>query len=183
MGKRIRVALHARVSTDEQSTTNQLRELRQWAERAGHDVVAEYVDRGISGAKGRDKRPQFDALLKVATQREFDMVAAWIVDGLGHSLQDLVGFLNEIHQHKVDLFVHEEEMDTSTPAGKALLQMCGVVAEFEREIIRERIHSVIKRARVNGTRSGRPFGRPRSEPHVEARIRALRKKQGHSAHW
>src|SRR3954463_823232 len=80
-----RVAIYARVSTDGQSTINQVRELEAWVARVGHTVVSTYVDQGVSGAKGRDKRPQLDKLLKAAVRREFDVVAAWSVDRLGRS--------------------------------------------------------------------------------------------------
>ncbi len=157
----MRVALYGRVSTTNgQTTENQLRELRKVAKRAGWEVVAEYTDEGVSGAKGRDKRPQFDALLKAAVQREFDLVAAWSVDRLGRSLQDLVAFLSELHGVGCDLYLHVQGLDTTTPAGKAMFQMLGVFAEFERSIIKERITGGLGRAREEGTKSGRPFGRP-----------------------
>jgi len=143
-----RVALYARVSTENQTTDNQLIELRAVAERMGWLVVTEFVDQAISGAKGRDKRPAFDLLLKGATRREFDMVAAWSVDRLGRSLQHLVEFLSEIHSSGVDLYLHQQGINTGTPAGKALFQMCGVFAEFERAMIRERVVSGIARSKV-----------------------------------
>ena len=130
-----RAVLYLRVSTIEQTTANQERELRQVAERAGWDVVKVYKDHGISGSKGRDKRPAFDALHKAAARREFDMVMAWSVDRLGRSLQDLISFLSEVHAAGVDLFLHQQGLDTTTPAGKALFQMMGVFAEFERSMI------------------------------------------------
>jgi DNA invertase Pin-like site-specific DNA recombinase len=85
--------------------------------------VKVYRDHGVSGAKGRDKRPQFDALCRDATQRKFDMVMAWFVDRLGRSLQDLVAFLSEIHALKIDLYLHQQGLDTTTPGGKAMFQM------------------------------------------------------------
>src|SRR5207249_3206609 len=91
-----RVAIYARVSTDQQTTENQLAELRAWAQRAGHAVIGEFVDHAITGAKGRDSRPQLDRLLKGVARREFDVIAAWSVDRLGRSLQHLVGFLADI---------------------------------------------------------------------------------------
>lgn len=118
-----RVALYCRVSTAEQTTENQERELRSVAGRAGWLITAVFTDAGISGARGRDKRPGFDQLMKAATRREIDMVAAWSVDRLGRSLQDLVGFLSEIHGAGVDLYLHQQAIDTSTPAGKAMFQM------------------------------------------------------------
>lgn len=150
MNKRTKkVAIYARVSTQDQNTSNQLRELRTVAERAGWDVVAEYVDHGISGAKGRDKRPEFDKLCKAAVRREFDVVMAWSVDRLGRSLQDLVAFLSELHGVGVDLYLHQQGVDTTTPAGKALFQMMGVFSEFERSMIRERVKAGIARVQMD----------------------------------
>jgi DNA invertase Pin-like site-specific DNA recombinase len=132
--------------------------------------VAEFVDHGISGAKGREQRPSFDAMLKAATRREFDLVAAWSVDRLGRSLQDLIGFLGELHALRVDLFLHQQGLDTSTPAGKAMFQMMGVFAEFERAMIRERVQAGLQRARAQG----KQLGRPRVAEQREEQIRALR---------
>jgi DNA invertase Pin-like site-specific DNA recombinase len=169
-----RVALYARVSTESQTTDNQLIELRAVAERMGWLVVTEFVDQAISGAKGRDKRPAFDLLLKGATRREFDMVAAWSVDRLGRSLQHLVEFLSEIHSSGVDLYLHQQGINTGTPAGKALFQMCGVFAEFERAMIRERVVSGIARSKLSGTKSGKPHGRPANLENPEPLVRKLR---------
>jgi DNA invertase Pin-like site-specific DNA recombinase len=108
--------------------------------------VRVYKDHGISGAKGKDKRPQFDALHKAAARREFDVVMAWSVDRIGRSLQDLVGFLSEIHAAGVDLFLHQQGIDTTSPGGKAMFQMLGVFAEFERSIIQERVRAGLRRA-------------------------------------
>ena len=165
-----RAAIYARVSTDHQTTDNQLNELRAVAQRMGWNVVAEYVDHGISGAKGRDQRPQFDAMLKAVTRREVDVIAAWSVDRLGRSLQHLVAFLDELQGKRVDLYLHQQGVDTTTAGGKALFQMCGVFAEFERSMIQERVLAGLKRARAAGTR----LGRPTVGPVVEAAVRALR---------
>lgn len=151
-----RVALYTRVSTDSQTTENQERELREIATRSGWQIVEVYRDHAISGAKGRDQRPAFDALCKDATRRKFDMVMAWSVDRLGRSLQDLVGFLSELHAAGVDLFLHQQGIDTTTPAGKAMFQMMGVFAEFERAMIRERVNSGLARAKAQGKTLGRP---------------------------
>jgi DNA invertase Pin-like site-specific DNA recombinase len=154
-------ALYARVSTrNGQTPENQLRELRAVAKRHGWKAVSVYTDEGVSGAKGRDKRPGLDALLKGVARKEFDVVAAWSVDRLGRSLQDLIGTLNELKAKNVDLYLHKQGLDTSTPAGKAMFQMLGVFAEFEREIIAERIHAGLARAKEQGTKSGNPIGRP-----------------------
>jgi len=151
-----RAVLYLRVSTVDQTTANQERELREIAGRMGCEIVHVYKDHGISGAKGRDKRPQFDRLCRDATKRQFDMVMAWSVDRLGRSLQDLVAFLSELHALRVDLFLHQQGLDTATPAGKAMFQMLGVFAEFERSIIAERVRAGLARARDEGKKLGRP---------------------------
>jgi DNA invertase Pin-like site-specific DNA recombinase len=151
-----RAAIYLRVSTTDQNTDNEEHELRQVAERAGWEVVKVYRDLGISSAKGRDKRPQFDALCHDATKRQFDIVLAWSVDRLGRSLQDLVGFQGEIHSLKIDLRLHQQGIDTTTPAGKALFNMMGVFAEFERSMFQERVRAGLERARREGKRLGRP---------------------------
>jgi DNA invertase Pin-like site-specific DNA recombinase len=158
-----RAAIYARVSTDGQTTDNQLHELRAVAERGGWTVAAEYVDNGVSGAKGRDQRPQFDALIKAGVRREFDVVMAWSVDRLGRSLQHLVGFLDELHAAGIDLYLHQQGIDTTTPAGKTMFQMCGVFAEFERAMIQERVRAGLSRARARGKRLGRPTVHPSKE--------------------
>lgn len=151
-----RIAIYTRVSTDRQTTENQERELRQIAERAGWEVVEVYCDHGISGAKGRDKRPAFDRMLKDATRRRFDMVMAWSVDRLGRSLQHLVSFLEELRGANVDLFLHQQGLDTSTPAGRAMFQMLGVFSEFERSMIVARVRTGLDTARAKGKTLGRP---------------------------
>jgi DNA invertase Pin-like site-specific DNA recombinase len=166
------VALYLRVSTGEQTVENQRRDLLAVCERRGWRVVTEFCDNGVSGAKGRDKRPGFDCLHRAITRREFDIVAAWSVDRLGRSLQDLVTFLGELHGAGVDLYLDRQGVDTSTAAGKALFQMLGVFAEFERSIIQERIAAGIARARAKGTKSGKAFGRPRLSAEREADVRA-----------
>jgi DNA invertase Pin-like site-specific DNA recombinase len=167
-----RAAIYARVSTrnGHQDPETQLLALRQVAERAGWQIAGEYVDHGISGAKGRDQRPAFDRLLKDATRRQFDLVMAWSVDRLGRSLQDLVAFLGDLHAQGVDLYLHIQGIDTTTPGGKALFQMMGVFAEFERAIIQERVCAGLAKARAKGKR----LGRPKVAPSVERAIREAR---------
>ena len=151
-----RVALYVRVSTDHQSVRNQEIELQVVAERHGWTVVTVFKDQGISGAKGRDQRPGFDKLLKAVARREFDMVAAWSVDRLGRSLIDLVGVLQELHAKQVDLYLHQQGIDTTTSSGKAMFQMMGVFAEFERAMVHERVMAGLARARAEGKQLGRP---------------------------
>jgi len=142
--------MYLRVSTIDQTTANQKRELREIAGRMGCEIIKVYKDHGISGAKGRDKRPAFDALCRDATKRQFDMVMAWSVDRLGRSLPDLVAFLSELHALRIDLFLHQRGLDTTTPAGKALFQMMGVFAEFERAMIQERVRAGLKEGKERG---------------------------------
>jgi DNA invertase Pin-like site-specific DNA recombinase len=163
-----RAVLYLQVSTVDQTTANQERELREIAGRIGLEIVKVYKDHGISGAKGRDKRPAFNALCRDATKRQFDVVMAWSVDRLGRSLQDLVGFLSELHALGIDLFLHQQGLDTTTPAGKAMFQMMGVFAEFERSMIRERVRAGLARAKSEGKR----LGRPTIADALEERIRA-----------
>ena len=166
-----RAAIYARVSTSNgQTPENQLAQLREVALKAGWTVIEEFVDHGVSGAKGRDKRPAYDRLCKAATQRQVDVVMAWSVDRLGRSLQDLVAFLADLQASGVDLYLHQQGLDTTTPGGKALYQMMGVFAEFERAMIRERIGAGLQRARKQGKR----LGRPRVPYTTERAIRAAR---------
>jgi DNA invertase Pin-like site-specific DNA recombinase len=136
-----RVAIYVRVSTSRQETANQRSELEAVADRSGWKIVKVFEDAGISGAKGRDKRPGLDAMMKAVNAKEFDMVAAWSVDRLGRSLTDLFSILQALQEKGVDLFLHQQGIDTSTTAGKAMFQMLGVFAEFERGIIRERVNA------------------------------------------
>ena len=162
------VAIYSRVSTNHQTVENQERELRVVAERMDWTVGQVYRDEGISGAKGRSGRPAFNALCKDAARRKFDLVMAWSVDRLGRSLQDLMTFLSELHALKIDLFLHQQGVDTTTAGGKALFQMMGVFAEFERAMIRERVKAGLERARARG----QPLGRRPIDPRKEAAIRA-----------
>ena len=148
--------IYARVSTDSQTTDNQINELNRVAELKGYKIVHTFKDEGISGAKGRDERKGFDELIKGAVKKDFDMILCWSVDRLGRSLQDLVSFLNEIHSVNCDLYIHQSGIDTSTPSGKMMFQMCGVFAEFERGMIRERVISGQNRAKEQGKHIGRP---------------------------
>jgi DNA invertase Pin-like site-specific DNA recombinase len=155
-----RVGVYLRVSTDDQTVENQREALDEALAHRGWTVAEYYHDHGISGTKGRDKRPEFDRMLKDATKRKIDVVAAWSVDRLGRSLQDLVGMLGELNGAGCDLYLHQQSLDTTTPAGKAMFQMLGVFAEFEAAMIKARVKAGLARARKHGTRSGEPIGRP-----------------------
>ena len=150
-----KAAIYLRVSTDGQTTEHQRRELLEVAARKGWKIVEVYEDAGISGAKGRDTRLALDTMLKEATRGRFDVIAAWSVDRLGRSLQDLVAMLADIHAADCDLYLHQQAVDTSTPSGRALFQMMGVFAEFERAMIRERVIVGLKTAKAKGVKLGR----------------------------
>jgi DNA invertase Pin-like site-specific DNA recombinase len=166
-----RVAFYVRVSTDGQTVENQLGELHAVAGRHGWQVNQIYADRGISGTKGREGRPEFDKLLKAIARKEVDMVAAWSVDRLGRSLKDLVSLLSDLQAKGVDLFLYQQGLDTSTPSGRAMFQMLGVFSEFEAAMIRDRVRMGVARAKKNGTKSGKPIGRPKVNDDVEAAIK------------
>ncbi len=151
-----KVAIYARVSTDKQTTENQLTELRAVANRMGYEIVQEYVENGISGAKSRSDRPYLDAMLKDAVRGRFDMVLCWSIDRLGRSLQNLVEILNELQSLKVDLYFLQQGMDTSAPSGRMMFSIFGALAEYERNLIRERVIAGQKRAVANGVKMGRP---------------------------
>lgn len=163
----MRVALYVRVSTNkDQTVENQLLALRDWAEGRGHEVVAEYADEGISGRKGRDKRPGLDSMIKAATLGKLDMVAVTALDRLGRSLPHLVGLVAELEALKVGLFVRNLALDTSTPAGQLMFNVMGSLAQFERELIRERTMLGLERAR----KQGKTLGRPKVSAGTERRI-------------
>jgi DNA invertase Pin-like site-specific DNA recombinase len=174
-----RVAIYLRVSTKDQDTANQRRELEAWAKRAGHTVVEVYEDFGISGTRGRDKRPAFDAMLKAVTTRKVDMVAAWAVDRLGRSLAHLVGFIEELKATGCDLYVHRQALDTTTPMGRMIFNICGVFAEFERDMIIERINAGLARTKAKGTKLGRGSAKDAerwgtSKAVIATKVKALR---------
>ena len=150
------VVIYGRCSTDKQTVSNQLNDLREVANRSGWEVIDEYLDEGVSGSKGRDKRPEFDRLLKDANRKKFDGILVWSVDRLGRSLQHLVSFLNDIQVKDIDLDIHQQGIDTATMTGIMMFQMCGAFAEFERNIIRERVKSGLERAKKEGKTLGRP---------------------------
>jgi DNA invertase Pin-like site-specific DNA recombinase len=166
--KPTKVAMYTRVSTEKQTTENQLAELKSWATRAGHTIGEVFEDKGISGSKGRDKRPAFDQMLKAAVRREFGMVAVWSSDRLGRSLQDLIEVLQTIRQTGVGLYIHTQSLDTTTPSGRAMFGMLGVFAEFEREMIVARVNAGLARAKAAGTK----LGRPKIDEETAERLRA-----------
>ena len=173
-----RIAIYCRVSTANQTVENQLLELRQVAQRSGWEIVATYCDNGISGSKGRDGRPQFDALIKDAHRRKFDLIAAWSIDRLGRSIQTLIGFMNEMNDLGVGLYFHQQALNTKTASGRMVFGIFSALGEYEKEMIRDRINAGLARAKAEGKRLGRPSN---VNPSVITSVRLLREK-GHSIH-
>ena len=151
-----RVAIYGRVSTTEQTSDNQISFLQEIVNRNGWELVQTYVDEGISGTKGRDKRPEFDRLCKDMIRRKFNRILVWDISRLGRSLQHLVEFLNDVQSVNCHLYIHQSGLDTSTPSGRMMFQMVGVFSEFERSMISERVKLGLKRVKSKGTKLGRP---------------------------
>ncbi len=174
-----RAVIYARVSTNHQEVSNQLLELRKSAEHFGWNVVAELVDDGISGAKGREHRPGFDRLFQMIQRHEIDVVMAWSIDRLGRSIQHLVSFMTEVQAAGVDLFILQQSINTATPAGRMTFSIFSALGEYERELIRERINAGLARARAEGKKLGRPS--VAGHPSVITSVKMLRS-SGHSIH-
>jgi DNA invertase Pin-like site-specific DNA recombinase len=167
----MRVAIYLRCSTKKQSVDNQRAELLSVCSRNDWEVVGEYLDYGISGAKGRDKRQGLDDLMKGVIRKEFDMVVVWSLDRLGRSLADLVGILGDLQAKGIQFYSHKQGMDTSTPTGRMIFHMAGMFAEVERDLIRERVMFGMEKAKERGVQFGR---KPISKDKVDSIIK-LRK--------
>ena len=139
----------------------------------GYEIVSEFIDNGISGAKSRKDRPALDEMVKLATQRKFEMVMCWSIDRLGRSLQHLVEILNELQAMKIDLFFMQQGMDTTTPSGRMIFSVFGAIGEFERNLIRERVIAGQLRAKASGTHIGRPT---KMNEGVKSAVKLLRAK-------
>ena len=148
------VAIYARVSTDKQKVEMQLAELREYAERAGWKIYREFIDEGYTGKN--TARPAFKEMLDEARRRKFDVLLVWKLDRLSRSLKDLIGTLDELGHLEIDFISYDNKIDTSSPTGKLVFQVIGAVAEFERNIISERVKAGLRNAQRNGKRLGRP---------------------------
>jgi DNA invertase Pin-like site-specific DNA recombinase len=170
MQKSKRVAFYLRVSTVGQTVENQRIDLERVAEQRGWTIAETYIDHGISGAKGREKRPSFDRMLKDASHGKLDIIAAWSIDRVGRSLSHVAAFLTDMQSQNVAVYLHQQQIDSGTPAGRAMLQMAGVFAEFERGLLIERINAGLARARSQGKKLGRPTS---INSRKEQRIRSM----------
>jgi DNA invertase Pin-like site-specific DNA recombinase len=166
----MRIALYARVSTANhgQDSTMQTRELREYCERRGWAVFAEYVDEGISGTK--DSRPELNRLMADAHKRRFDAVCVWKFDRFARSVSHLLRALETFKALGIEFISFSEQMDTSTPTGKMVFTVLGAVAELERSLIAERVRAGLRNARAKGKKLGRP--RLKVQPAEIARLRA-----------
>lgn len=168
-----KAAIYLRISTGEQDVEDQRRDLAAAAAQRGWVISATYADEGIGGVKGRDKRFGLDAMLSDASQGRFDVVMCWAVDRIGRSLPDFVGTLQELHRAEVDLFLHQQAFDTTTPAGHAIFGMMNVLAEFQRSMSQARIKAGLARARANPRKGAKAIGRPKVADTIEEEIRSL----------
>jgi DNA invertase Pin-like site-specific DNA recombinase len=163
----IRAAIYLRVSRDDQTTENQRLVLEKVARHRGWVIVQTYEDQGISGAKGRDQRPAFDEMLKDTVRRQFDVLMVWSIDRLGRSVLHVANALAELDAARVALYSDQQAIDSTTPMGRAMIQMASVFGEQERQIIRSRVLAGLDRVR----QQGKKLGRPKVPPNVEKAIR------------
>ena len=166
--KGIRAAVYLRVSRDDQTTENQRLVLARVAGHRGWEIVHAYEDQGISGAKGRDQRPAFDQMLKDAVRRRFDILLVWSIDRLGRSVLHVANALAELDAAGIRLYCDQQGIDSSTPMGRAMIQMAAIFGEQERAILRSRVVAGLQRVRELGVKR---LGRPKVSPKVEAAIR------------
>src|ERR1700692_3858886 len=156
MAKVLRAAIYLRVSRDSQTTENQRIVLTRLGERRGFEIVHQYEDQGISGGKGRDKRPAFDQMLKDAMRRRFDVLLVWSMDRLGRSVLHVAQAMAELDAAGVALISEQQGIDGTGPFGRAMMQMATVFAELERSMIRSRVMAGLDRVREQGKTLGRP---------------------------
>ena len=152
----MRVGIYARVSTLDggQDTEVQLRDLRSYAQARGWTIADEYVDKGQSGAK--DRRPELDRLMKDVRKRKVDLILCWRLDRLGRSLKHLILTLDELQSIGVGFVSYNENLDLTTSTGRLMFQLLGAFAEFERNLIRERVKAGLANAKAKGAKLGRP---------------------------
>jgi DNA invertase Pin-like site-specific DNA recombinase len=163
----VRAAIYLRVSRDDQTTENQRLVLARVAEHRGWAIIQTYEDQGISGAKGRDQRPAFDLVLKDAVRRRYDILMCWSIDRLGRSVLHVANALAELDAAGIRLYCDREGIDSSTPMGRAMIQMASVFGEQERSMLRARVLAGLDRVR----QQAKKLGRPKVSPKIENAIR------------
>jgi len=166
----VRVAIYARVSTDEQNPELQLRELRDYAERRGFAIHREYIERASGDRRRRRRAPEFEALMADARRRRFDCVLVWKYDRFARTLGALIAALEEFRDLGIDFISHTQAIDTTTPMGRLFFHVIGSFAEFERDVIVERVKAGLANARAKGKKLGRPV----KDPEAADRVAALR---------
>jgi DNA invertase Pin-like site-specific DNA recombinase len=168
----IRAAIYLRVSRDDQTTENQRLVLERVAQHRCWMIVQTYEDAGISGAKGRDQRPAFDAVLKDAVRRRFDILLVWSIDRLGRSVLHVANALAELDAAGIRLYCDQQGIDSSTPMGRAMIQMASIFGEQERSILRDRVMAGLERVRQQGKRLGRPKVSGKVEQTIRTHLKA-----------
>ena len=168
----IRAAIYLRVSRDDQTTANQRLVLERVAQHRGWAIVQTFEDQGISGGKGRDQRPGFDAMLRDAVRRRFDILMVWSIDRLGRSVLHVANALAELDAAGIRLYCDQQGIDSSTPMGRAMIQMASVFGEQERQIIRERVLAGLARVRAQGKTLGRPKVATKVENAIRTHLKA-----------
>jgi DNA invertase Pin-like site-specific DNA recombinase len=173
----VRVAIYARVSMSDQNPEAQLRELREYVEHRGFVVFREYVDRVSGDIRRRKRAPEFEAMMADARRRRFDCVLVWKYDRFARSLGALIVALQEFRDLGIDFISYTQAIDTTTPMGRLFFHVIGSFAEFERDVIVERVKAGLANARAKGKRLGRPV----RDPGVEARVQTLKRPSDHIA--
>ena len=164
-----RIAIYARVSTDRQAAESQLNALREYIDKRAWAISKEYIDEGYTGST--TKRPAFAAMMADARKRSFDILLVYKLDRLSRSLKDLIATLDDLHSLGIDFISYDNGLDTTTPTGRLIFNVVGDVAEFEKDIIRERVKAGLE----NAKRKGKLLGRPPLSPRLLAQANQLRK--------
>lgn len=149
----MKIAIYARVSTEDQNLENQLEQLKGYCDRMDYEIYDIYKDK-ISGSK--ESRPGFNKLMQDSRKKRFDAVLCWKLDRLGRSLEHLISIIKEWKKRGIDLICYQQNIDTTNASGKLMFQIIGAFAEFERNMIRERTKAGLERARKQGKKLGRP---------------------------
>jgi DNA invertase Pin-like site-specific DNA recombinase len=169
-----KAAIYGRASTTNGNVSDQVLALREAAQRFGWSVVTEIIDGDVSGSKVRNDRLGFDRLIRMIQRREIDVIMVWSFDRLGRSISDLICFMGEVQSGGIDLYFDKQAINTATPSGRMIFGIFAALGEYEREIIRERIHAGLLRAKAEGKRLGRPS--VADSPAVITSVKLLREK-------